>query len=80
MAKNGVEQVDLNELDYYVVLGARKDGTPVTLRSETLTLQDMVAMLARADLSVKIETMKVALESYRREKERKASPIIQPSN
>lgn len=80
MTNPTVEQIDLNELAHYVVLGVRKDGTPVTLRSETLTLQDMVGMLARAKLSVDIETMKVALESYRREKERKASPIIQPSN
>lgn len=71
---------NLDELAHYVVLGTAKDGRAVTVRSESLTLQDMVALLARADLSVRIETVKIALESYRRDREATASPIIKPGN
>lgn len=71
---------NLDDLAHYVVLGTTKDGKPVTVRSEAMTLQDMVALLARADLSVRIETAKVALESYRRDREAMASPIIKPGH
>lgn len=72
--------LNLEDLEYYVVLGMTKEGKPVTLQSGRGTLQDMAAMLARAKLALDVETMKAALEGYRKEKERKASAIVRPSN
>ncbi len=71
--------VSVEDLEYYVVLGMSKEGKPVLWQSNGVTLHDMVQMLARAKLSVDIESMKIALESYRREREAAASAIIKPT-
>jgi len=77
------ETYDLNDLEYYVVLGWTKEGKPVSLRSEGLTVQDMAAMIARANLSVQVEATLIALDKYRHDREMAmttASPILRPSN
>lgn len=68
-------EININDLAHYVVLGMTKEGQPVTMRSENLTLQDMVGLLSRAKLSVDIEKIRVALEAYRREREAQSSII-----
>lgn len=76
---NEQQTLTVEDLEYYVILGKTKDGKPVLWQSAGVTLHDMVQMLARAKLSVNIESMKIALESYRREREAGKSAIIKPT-
>jgi len=77
---NDARTLNLDELVQYFVMGVDKEGKHVTAQSPNLSVQDMAAMLARANVAVQLQTVMSALAMYRQSHGagNKASPIWTP--
>jgi hypothetical protein len=75
-----INGIDLTKLKNYLLLGTDADGKSVTTGSPNMQLQDMAALLARAQVYMQIDTVKLALNIHLNEQlaAKQASNLLTP--
>ena len=63
--KQDTGTLELDELEYYIVIGVEKEGRKsVTVASPNITLPDMGAMLGRLQANYQLQLTQAALHQY----------------
>jgi len=76
----GTETLELDELEYFLVLGVKKGSLePVTIASPNVTLQNLGSLLGRATANHQLQIVQNGCMLYEQHVLRTKSNIVRPS-